>query len=238
MLPLRRKPSADDYGTFSTMPRTTNHYLPILRNLAATSFTSLGSPLSPVSPTCSRRASPKKTPSPQRKSRSSTSTSVFGKVVEKLKINPKGRAKTASGPAPKSPLRSPGLRGKRSFSGVGMWEEHSPQRLHQERLAELRRLRTARRAIEMEMEDGDDQAQYLTTRGADPFKTPPCTPTDAVLLSPVEMNLEGSPDSARSRRRQTERAVQVQRSGMKLLQTLGLDAREAVLEQCRKALEV
>lgn len=237
---MGRETSVDDYRTFSTMPRNSNHYLPIFQNLASTSLSSLARPLKPTSPSYGRRTSPKKTPSPQRKSRSSTSTSVFGKVMERLKINSKGR-KTA----PKSPLRSPGLRGKRSFSGVGRWEEHSPQRLHQERLAELRRLRAERRAIEMNAEDrdrhDDAQAQYLTTLWiTDPFKTPPCTPTDAPPLSPVEMNgaASDSPDSARSRKRQAEKVVQVQRSGMKLLQTLGLDAREAVLEQCRKALEV
>ncbi|KAG5642944.1 hypothetical protein DXG03_001862 [Asterophora parasitica] len=88
------------------MPRTNNPYLPMLRSPAANSFASLVDPVSPVRP--SRRSSPRKTPSPNRKARSSVSISIFGAFFNTVK------GKKHSGPQLRSPNRSPAGSGSKN----------------------------------------------------------------------------------------------------------------------------
>ncbi|KAF8066888.1 hypothetical protein FPV67DRAFT_1496862 [Lyophyllum atratum] len=245
-LMLKRETSLDGYRTFASVPRN-NHYLPILHSPASHSLSRYPGSLSPVSPHFGRRpsCSPKKTPSPPRKTRSSTSASTAGKFMNKLKSGAKVLRLL-----PKSPVR-PGAGGalhkKRSFAGVGWWEEHSPQRLHNLRIAELRRLRDARPAMiangEREWDDGEDrwngdedmlvQVLEFGPQATDPFATPPVTPTHVVPLSPTGLNMivprDADSDSLRSRKTRA-----VERKSTKLERTLGPESIDAVAEHCRK----
>jgi hypothetical protein len=77
----------------------------------------------------------------------------------------------------------------------------------------------------------DDLAQYLmTTRGNNPFRTPPQTPLNADIdmgPSPPLSPMDNSPESLRGCRRE-------RRSQMKSLQILGPEACGAVVDQWKK----
>ncbi|KAF5381632.1 hypothetical protein D9615_005542 [Tricholomella constricta] len=225
------------YRAFNSMPRANNPYLPILHSSAANSFASLIEPLSPVRP--SRRASPKKTPSPGRKARSSVSTSIFGAFVNTLKG--KRRAKQQRSPT-RSPAgasalvirkmpSSPGLTRRRRQASLPYTPSKFPDDTDMGFAA----------GPGPEDDEAGDHAQYITvmTRrrrltiatSPDPFKTPPRTPIRAPPLSPVELN--ESSESVRNRRKRDR-----ERSFAKSLQILGVEAGSAVRQQYGSVWEV
>ncbi|KAG5636377.1 hypothetical protein H0H81_008269 [Sphagnurus paluster] len=246
-LTLRRETSIGALRAFNSLPRSsTNPYLlPTFHSPAGSSLASLIEPLSPIRPP-SRRSSPKKTPSPPRKARSSASSSIFGAFVSALK------GKKRVGPQHRTPPRADtrnghsaaALRKMPSCPGGGTtWDQRFLQR-RRRLLVPPSPVKYDDMDIDMAVGDDGDGAQHVVAhRGMlnfassspDPFGTPPWTPTEAGMrappLSPVEMN--GSPDSVRSRRRRER-----ERSAVKSLQILGVEASGAVRQQYGQAWEV
>ncbi|KAG6889547.1 hypothetical protein C0995_016674 [Termitomyces sp. Mi166 len=178
--------------------------------------------------------SPKTTPSPKRKARSSASTSVFTSLISALKLKSKGKKPAQKLPSPARPAvpispneerhAKPGLQRACSVPVIGT-QKHI-----------TRRQRNASSNDSMEV-DSDEEVgkevcptQYLYYDVSEnPFATPPCTP--ATPLSPMMLDNDvetpaSSPDSTKSRKRRA-----VERSRMKTLQFLGPEAHMAISEQ-------
>lgn len=193
-----------------------------------------------------RRSPLKKSPSPLAKNvkrRSSASTSLFGSFVRSMKIKPKKGGK--------SPRRSGSIFRMRSMPGISRWAEISPKRERHRLIDERRKQRATggspRRVddamtVDNQSECGDEDmelgpAQFLpamwhagSRNSLDPFKTPPCTPTEDVYgtVDAPLLYVDNTPDSMRSRKR-------AERSRMKSLQILGPEASGAVREKWEKA---
>ncbi|KAG6856522.1 hypothetical protein H0H87_003610 [Tephrocybe sp. NHM501043] len=188
-----------------------------------------------VSPVRAASLSPRNTPSPKRKGRSSASASIFTSFVRALKIKPKGKK-----PVPKlgSPIsinsttamslkrdgyNKQGLQRVRSVPAAANWNLYTPQRPVQRRVSSP--------GDDMDI-NGDQDASPVQVLSydpqEDPFATPPRTPVTPLLSKGLNSvgTPDNSPESARSRKRRA-----VERSRLKTLQLLGPDACMAVRDR-------